>query len=266
MTQPPASRRSAVFRALWAVTAALLTIACQEANTMGIQASPVDTKKFFTDPRLAEFADHVQKGDLAKVQAGLRAGISPNAQGLQGFTPLFFAFPARTADVARELLKAGANPNAKLENGTPLLQFAVRFENTEFTKALLEFKANPNVQGANEKPAIHEAVQAGELAQLQLLVRAGADINAVWGSGTPLYAALGATNFAAAAALLDMGANVDWRSPGGKTQYTAGERFCSFMDRMQPTAKNKQPISDLFAAFARRGVKLPCAAEAERFK
>ncbi|EHR70164.1 hypothetical protein BurJ1DRAFT_1292 [Burkholderiales bacterium JOSHI_001] len=253
-------------RVFAAALASLLLVACQEANTMGIQASPVDTKKFFTDPRLAEFADHIQKGDLAKVQAGLRAGISPNAGGLQGFTPIFFVFSAQTADVARELLKAGANPNARLDDGTPPLLFAVRLENPLFTQALLEFKADPNATGPNEKPVIHEAVQAGEPAQLNLLVKAGAGIETVWGAGAPLYAAIAAANFAAAATLLDLGANTQWRSPGGKIQDTAGESFCSLVPRLQPTKKNRDPLLKLFAAFERRNVKLACAAEAARFK
>jgi ankyrin repeat protein len=262
MTHAPLASR----RRFAAALASLLLIACQEANTMGIQASPVDTRKFFTDPRVAEFAAHVQQGNLAKVQEGLRAGISPNAQGNDGFTPIFFIFPAKTAEVARALLQAGANPNARLADGTPPLQFSVRFENTEFTQALLEFKADPHAMGPHDKPVIHEAVLAGEPRQLQLLAQAGADINKVWGSGTPLYAALGALNFDAATTLLDLGADTNWRSPGGKTQYTAPERFCVMLGRLQPTDKNRRPIQNLFAAFERRGVKLACAAEAARFK
>jgi Ankyrin repeats (3 copies) len=253
-------------RGFTAAIASLLLVACQEANTMGIQASPVDTKKFFTDPRLAEFADHIQKGDLAKVQAGLRAGISPNAPGLQGFTPLFFVFPAKTADVARELLKAGANPNARLEDGTPPLMFSVRLETTAFTQALLEFKADPNALGPNQKPILHEAVRVGSAEQMRLLANAGTRLNVVWGSGTPLYAAIGSLNFEAAASLLDLGADADWRTPGDKVNETAGTRFCRLIVRTQPTATNRKPVLQLFAAFERRGVKLPCAAEADRFK
>ena len=255
-----------LFASVVAIGAGLIYSAIQSANTMGIQASSVDTRRYFSDARVAEFVRHVQQGDLAQVQAGLRAGISPNAQGRDGFTPIFFIFPARNADVARALLRAGADPNAKLPDGTPVLQFAVRLENPEFTKALLEFKADPNAIGQYEQPVIHEAVLAGEARQLELLVRAGADINVIWGMGTPLFAAIGAVNFAAAAKLLDLGANSDWRSPGGKSQPTAGELLCSFMDRMQPTPTNRKPVLDLFAAFARRGVKLSCVAEAERFR
>jgi Ankyrin repeat len=253
-------------RALWAAVAGLLTIACQEANTMGIQATAVDTRKFFTDPRLADFADHIQKGDLARVQAGLRAGISPNAPGLQGFTPLFFVFPAKNAEVARELLKAGANPNARLEDGTPPLMFAVRLENPAFTQALLDFKADPNAAGGQEKPVIHEAVFAKAPHNVSLLAKAGANINAQWGGGTPLLSAVDSASWAVAATLLDLGADTQFRSPGGKVQYTAAESFCASIARFKATATNRQAIAELFAAFERRGVKLPCADQAQRFK
>lgn len=253
-------------RAIVAAVASVLLAACQEANTMGIQASPVDTRKFFTDPRLAEFADQVQQGNLAQVQAGLRAGISPNAAGLQGFTPLFFVFPAKTADVARELLKAGANPNARLEDGTPPLMFAVRLENPAFTQALLEFKADPNATGPNEKPVIHEAVFAKAPNNIALLAKAGVNLNVVWGGGTPLLTAVDSASWEAAGLLLDLGADTQWRSPGGKTQYTAGESFCSLLPRLQPTKTNRGPLLSLFAAFERRGVKLACADQAQRFK
>ena len=246
--------------------AGLLFFANQPANTMGIQASSVDAHRYFSDPQLAEFVQAIQQGDLARVEAGLRAGISPNAPGLGGFTPIFFIFPARNADVARALLRAGANPNARLPDGTPVLQFAVRMENPEFTRALLEFKANPNAIGPNEKPVIHEAVHAGAPQNIQWLAKAGADINVVWGSGTPLYSAINAESLACAAVLLDLGADTHWRKKGGLSQMNAAENFCSDMDRRHPTPTNRKPVLDLFAAFARRGVQLSCAAEAERFR
>ena len=246
--------------------AGLLFFANQPANTMGIQASSVDARRYFSDPRVAEFVNHLQQGDLAKVQEGLRAGISPNAPGLRGFTPIFFIFPAKNADAARALLRAGADPNARLPDGTPVLQFAVRMANPEFTKALLEFKADPNSIGPNEQPVIHEAIYADAPQNIQLLAQAGADINVVWGSGTPLYSAINAESLTCAAVLLDLGADTNWRKKGGLSQMNAAENFCSDMDRRHPTLASRQPVLDLFAAFARRGVQLSCAAEAERFR
>ena len=243
-----------------------LALACAPAIAMAIQASPVDTRKYFADARLAEFAKDIQAGNLAKVQEGLRSGISPNAMGLEGFTPLFFVFPAKTADVARALLQAGANPNARLADGTPPLLYAVRLENPAFTQVLLEFKADPNAMGPNGKPVIHEATRLASADHFQLLARAKANLDIVWGRGTPLYAAIGSLNFGAAAALLDLGADTQWRTPGEKVNETAGDRFCRLVSRTQPTATNRKPLQDLFAAFARRGVVLPCAGEAQRFK
>jgi hypothetical protein len=65
-------------------TVAALLLSLHSALAMAIQASPVDTKKFFTDPRLAEFADHVQKGDLATVKTALRAETNPMAPHQRG--------------------------------------------------------------------------------------------------------------------------------------------------------------------------------------
>ena len=246
--------------------AGLLFFANQPANTMGIQASSVDARRYFSDPQLAEFVQAIQQGDLAKVQEGLRAGISPNAPGLGGFTPIFFIFPARNADVARALLRAGANPNARLPDGTPVLQFAVRMENPEFTRALLEFKADPNAIGPNEQPVIHEAVYAEAPQNIELLAKAGANINKIWGYDTALMSAVDSNSWTAATMLLNLGADTDVRSPGGNAQYTAGESLCNFINRLHPTPTNRKPVLDLFAAFARRGVQLSCAAEAERFR
>ena len=254
------------FASVVAIGAGLIYSAIQSANTMGIQASSVDTRRYFSDARVAEFVRHVQQGDLAQVQEGLRAGISPNAPGRDGFTPIFFIFPARNADVARALLRAGADPNARLPDGTPVLEFAVRLENPEFTQALLEFKADPNAIGQYEQPVIHEAVHAEAPQNIQLLAQAGADINVEWGGGTPLLNAVDGGSWTVATMLLNLGADTGYRTKGGRLQYTADESLCKLMPRLQPTPTNRKPVLDLFAAFARRGVKLSCVAEAERFR
>ena len=250
---------------VWLGASLIICLAGVPIKALGIQASSVDTRRYFSDARVAEFVRHVQQGDLAQVQEGLRAGISPNAQGRDGFTPIFFIFPARNADVARALLRAGADPNAKLPDGTPVLEFAVRLENSEFTRALLEFKANPNAIGQYEQPVIHEAVHAEAPQNIQLLAKAGADINLEWGGGTPLLNAVDGGSWTVATMLLNLGADTRYRTKG-RLQYTADESLCKLMPRLQPTPTNRKPVLDLFAAFARRGVKLSCVAEAERFR
>ena len=236
---------------------------------MGIKATKLDTSRYFPDPKVAAFVADVQDGNLKRVTEALKAGMNPNAAGNEGIRPLFFIFPASTADVTRALLAAGADPNVRLADGNTPLYFAVRMEDAEFTKALLEWKADPNARVEHDKPIMHEAVRSEQPEQIKLLARAGADINVIW-SGTPLYASIGAMDWSVAATLLDLGADVQWRSLGGLTQYTAAERFCNLLTRsnnsLKATPTNRQAVSELFAAFARRGVVLPCASEAARFR
>ncbi len=236
---------------------------------MGIKASKLDTTRYFPDPKVAAFVADVQDGNLKRVTEALKSGMSPNVAGKEGIRPLFFIFPASTADVTRALLAAGADPNVRLADGNTPLYFAVRLENTEFTKALLEWKADPNALVEHDKPIIHDAVLGGHPEQIKLLARAGADINVNWG-GTPLYASIGSMAWKVAATLLDLGADPHWRSPGGLNQDTAGEDFCWTVTRarnpLHATPTNHEAVSELFAAFARRGVALPCAAKASRFR
>jgi ankyrin repeat protein len=168
------------------------------------------------------------------------------------------------------LLAAGADPNVQLTNGNTPLYFAVRLENTEFAKALLASKADPNARAEYETPIIHEAVLSRQPEHIKLLAAAGADINVVWGPGTPLYGAISAGSWDVARTLLESGADPSWRSPGGRTQYTAGESLCNLFTRpnspLRATPEYFNSLSALFAAFARRGVVLPCASQLESFR
>lgn len=242
--------------------------AFKESNGVGITARKVDIKRYFPGPSLAAFVGDVQDGNLQRVIESLRAGVDPNALGKDGFRPLFFVFAARNADVARALLAAGADPNAKLTDGSTPLYFAVRLENTAFTKVLLEAKANPNARVENDKPIIHEAVRSREPEQVRLLAGAGADINVVWGPGTPLYGAIGAMSWDVARTLLELGADTQWRRPG-RVNYTAGESLCGMFTSpnfpVRVTREGHKSLVALFEAFARRGVVLPCAKDSEKF-
>jgi ankyrin repeat protein len=237
---------------------------------MGIIASKVDTSRYFPDPKVAAFVADIQDGNLKRVTEALRSGMNPNAMGKEDFRPLFFVFAARHADVMRALLAAGADPNARLKDSNTPLYFAVRLENTQFTKALLDAKADPDALVENDKPIIHEAVRSRQPEQIKLLAAAGADINAVWGPGTPLYGAISAGSWDMARTLLESGADPGWRSPGGRTRYTAGESLCNLFTRpnspLRATSEYFNSLSALFAAFAHRGVVLPCANQLESFR
>ena len=223
----------------------------------------LNSSRYFADPAVAKFVDHVQSGDVARVKQDLAGGISPNAQGTDGFRPIHFVFVAPKADVLRELLLAGADPNARLVNGNPPLEFAVRMSNPDFTAALLAAKADPNARGENNSPVIHTAIAYPTIRNVELLVKAGADINVVWGGNTPLMVAVTAFKWEMAAALLKLNAYVVWKNDIGKG---AVERFCRHLNGLPVTTQNKPSTSALVDAFVARGVVLPCAADAARFR
>jgi Ankyrin repeats (3 copies) len=244
----------------------MLTTSQIEGFAMGIKATKVNPDRYFTDRKLVDFVNHVQDGDLKKVNEAIRSGINVNAEGKQGFRPIFFVFPADNAEVAKALLSAGADPNIRLADRSTPLYFSVRLENTSFTRALLEAKANPKALVENDKPIIHEAVMAGNVDQVKLLAKAGADVNVVWGS-TPLMSALDGTVYPVAAALLDLGADTSWRESGGATAFTAGESFCFSIPRMNAKdPKVNKDVVALFEAFAKRGVVLTCGKDVQRFR
>jgi hypothetical protein len=253
-------------RGLTIVLMAMMTTSQLEGFAMGIKATKVSADRYFNDRKLIDFVNHIQDGDLKKVTEAIRSGINVNAEGKQGFRPIFFIFPADNAEVARALLSAGANPNVRLPDRSTPLYFSVRLENTAFTRALLEAKADPKALVENDKPIIHEAVMAGNVEQIKLLARAGADINVVWGS-TPLMSALDGTVYPVAVTLLELGADTSWRETGGATAFTAGESFCSSIPRMNTKdPKVNKDVVAVFEAFAKRGVALTCSKDVQRFR
>jgi hypothetical protein len=248
------------------VLVALLSTSQIEGFAMGIKATKVNPDRYFTDAKLVEFVSNIQDGDLKKVNDAIRSGINVNAEGKQGFRPLFFVFPADSTDVTKALLAAGANPNVRLPDRSTPLYFSVRLENASFTKALLEAKADPKALVENDKPIIHEAVMAGNVEQIKLLAKAGADLNVVWGS-TPLMSALDGSVYPVAVALLELGADTAWRESGGATAFTAGESFCFSIPRMNAKdAKVNKDVVAVFEAFAKRGVALTCMKDVQRFR
>lgn len=223
------------------------------------------SSRYFSDPAVAAFVDDVQRGDLSRVKKALASGVSPNAQGSDGFRPIHFVFVARKADVLRELLAAGADPNARLSNGNTPLHIAVRMPNPDFTSALLAAKADPNAAGDSREPVIHMATayEGHGHQALDLLAKAGADINIVWADATPLITAIGGMAWKSAAILLRLGADVSWKDHGGET---AADWWCGQLKGQPVVQEYRADVLALADAFAARGVTLACAADVQRFR
>jgi len=260
----PADARMPPRRGLLGAAMALAFVAAACHSTETNSMSTLDTSKYFTDPRDAAFVDLVQKGDLAGVQAALKAGQSANATGVKGFRPIHFVFAAPGAEVARVLLAAGADPNARLASGNEPLHYAVQQKNPDFTAVLLQYKADPNALGDARQPVLFTALDSPVPEKvLPLLVHAGADINAVWGNNTPVQSAMIGLTWTAAATLLALGADPTVKNPHGED---AGMVFCSLLARLKPTPTNHQVVWSVGNAIKARGVALGCDDKLAQFR
>ncbi len=224
----------------------------------------MDSSNYFLDPRVASFVDDVQRGDTARVKAGLAAGISPNEQGIKGARPIHFVFFANDAAVLKLLLASGADPNSPLADGNTPLHFAVRHQNTDFTRLLLAAGADPNGRGANEKPHIHEALfQIKGAEQVKLLATGGADINVAWGGGTPVMNALEIGDWEVAQTLIDLGSDMTPKNHFGKN---ALDLACKSIRDVPANDANRKGISSIVLALKRRDLALPCKADLDKFR
>jgi ankyrin repeat protein len=157
------------------VAAAGLT--CALCCSMAMPAGAQDIERFFTNPRLADKS---------------AAKATTDALELSKDQALWTAIAFEDPEQLRQLLKRGANPNKpeELSLMTPLMAA----ETLPVTWALLEAGADPRARDRTGKTALHYAVKMRDgKTIIQLLVRAGAEINARAeepGKTTPLFSAV----------------------------------------------------------------------------
>ncbi|NXY67081.1 NFKB2 factor, partial [Glareola pratincola] len=140
-------------------------------------------------------------------------------------TPLHLAVITKQPQVVQLLLQARADPTLLDRYGNSLLHLALQAGDEEMLKTLLAHLGSaapyllrlPNFHGLLP---VHLAVKAKSLACLDLLVRMGADVNAVerQGGRTPLHLAVEMENLNMATHLVKkLGADVNSRTFAGNT-------------------------------------------------
>ncbi|KAL7781120.1 ankyrin repeat-containing domain protein [Trichoderma afarasin] len=185
----------------------------------------------------------IWNGNVAVVEALLKAGARLDVTDDLGGTPLFYATSYRREAIVKLLLKHGATPISEdkmatklffsavekgdaqvvklfLDSGfdiesrergnqTPLL-LALKMEHRDVIRVLLDQGANIEVKDERGYTPLHSAIIYGDINIIQLFLNNGADINSVDLKGrTPLSYAIESENIQIVQLLVDSGADID---------------------------------------------------------
>ncbi|KAJ4865469.1 ankyrin repeats (many copies) domain-containing protein [Trichoderma breve] len=127
-------------------------------------------------------------GSIDMMQVFLEAGADINAQcGTYG-SALQAAAAEGHLDAIKFLVNRGADVNNSSKKGECLLT-CMPEESNEQLQFLLESGANINMQNKHGGTALHKAIMHGHDANVDLLLRRGADVNVLANDGTPLQIA-----------------------------------------------------------------------------
>ncbi len=198
----------------------------------------------FADGKVAALAVAAARGDLKRIDDLVAQGVNPNAQAKTGMTPLIWAIQAKNKAGFRRLLLRGGRPDYVAE-GTDFDGFphpvprsligcaAGDMSDSEWLEILLKHGANPNlvrpkIGGENTTDysegttPIFAAIDSRRMKNLDLLIKAGADVNHQdnFGNTPILHAAWG--RFDVVLRLLEAGADYRIRNNDGEDlAYTA---------------------------------------------
>ena len=156
---------------------------------------------------------------LETVAMLLEAGADIHARDSNGDSPLLLAakWGFRNPEIVETLVQAGADVNDRNERGETVLRSALRSPAdrvTDIVRRLLDLGAD-----ANEPGLLWGAAVGGDNPELiTVLLAAGADVNALFGSGqSPLHGAARRGGPGAIAALVAGGAELDAQGNRGMT-------------------------------------------------
>ena len=108
----------------------------------------------------------------------LDKGVSPNAKGSSGFTPLTYAAMYGSVGNIRLLLKAGADPNLRNALGDAPLHLAAQFGHPDVIAILAAASARIDAPNAAGDTPLIVAIRANQSEAFNQLIKLGASTNA----------------------------------------------------------------------------------------
>jgi ankyrin repeat protein len=187
----------------------------------------------------ALYAAASENADPAMTKKLLAAGADPNVALLSGETPLMQAARVGNVETTRALLEGGADPNVNEKNGRQTaLMWAIAGGHSAVTKELVGHKADVNAASKNGATALMFAAR-GDLESTRILLDAGANPNAFipdW-KGTPLTIASTMGQAAIVEALIDKGADPNFKDDNGFTALHAAVRDSDYGEDREQRAR-----------------------------
>lgn len=182
---------------------------------------------WYNDRKDIEFCRAIEWGDTNKMAKMLKEGLDINKRGKNDITFLIYSYLRGNKNTYKFLLENGADPNVfmfaneKVPEGPRLkfyvsaLEIAAEEKDPFYLEVALKNGGDPNLgvpTGDGDKIHIlFTAVNSKNLTNVQLLIEAGADVNAGKKEGdlgsTPLDAAIAHDSYEIAYYLLQKGAN-----------------------------------------------------------
>ncbi|HEY4815051.1 MAG TPA: ankyrin repeat domain-containing protein [Chthoniobacterales bacterium] len=202
------SGRGRVFKILLVVLALLPLFGCSKSKDDLIKELSALNFQFNGD----DFVRSAAEGDQKALGLFFAAGFDVNTPNTAGYTGLMVASERGRPDIIKLLLDHKADPNVTGRDGTSALMLASENNQPEIVKSLIGRGADPNRQDNNGWTALLKAAYQGNAKCIEILA-----------SHTKLEldrALLVATLMErkdAVKALLDNGAEVDFRASDGRT-------------------------------------------------
>lgn len=139
----------------------------------------------------ADLVEAAKTGDMAAVNAALKAGTSPDSTNERGATALMMAAAYNHPKIVNRLIEAGADTERTHSgsNNATALMFASSAADADMVKLLLAKGAKLDTRDKKGDPAINWAVYSGRPAIAQVLLDAGADTS-LTGHGNAMQIAL----------------------------------------------------------------------------
>jgi ankyrin repeat protein len=237
--------------------------ASEQAPCEAYYGDPKNAEWYFSDAKVAALAVSAARGELERIDQLIAKGADPNGEGEEGMTPMEWAMRAQNKAGFRHLLDRGANPDSLARSRAvgdnrpapwlPIRDAAADPHDSWWLQMLLSHGANPNVvqpkRGGDDTTdysagttPLFSAIDSGRLENVDLLLKAGADVNHQDNHGeTPLIRAVTFTpgHFRIVIRLLEAGA--DWRIRNNDGE-DAAFRMVFFEDPQSGPGRDARPV------------------------